>query len=458
MSSVTTLLSNKGYSIRVSDLDSLSLARLKRQLTVQPKTHPNYPAAQPFPAFEEGDKWFRIPRFFGIEQIGNPRVNALAQGKEIENPVRLDFNGVLWPSQETPHNKLLEHLKREENGGSGLLCLHTAGGKTVITLSLVSHLRQRTCVLVHKSILLQQWKERIQQFLPEAKIGIVQGKEKTFSEDCDIYIVMIQTLQNIPTVPFIFGFTIVDECHHLPSETFSRVLFKVNARYMLGLSATPQRMDGLTRLLHWHLGEIVYQEKPDRGGQKTTRVEVHRFDSSPLKLDVKRYSQCITKLTEHTVRNRYIIEATRQIFVADRDRKRRLLILTDRVNHAVHLRDELETAMDTTWDISAKRTCGLLVAGMSQDFFKLETGKDIVLGTYGLMLEGVDIPELNGILLATPRRSVAQAIGRILRKVHRDIHPLIVDISDSDFRGQERARLTTYRTELNGNIEVVYRG
>ena len=446
----TTILSNRGYSLLKSDLTFSTYRRLKQELTVKPQSHPNYPDSHPFPAYEESDRWIRMPRFFGVNKFGKPRVDTFIHGVPVENETNLQFAGQLWTAQQIPHDKLLDHLRTE---GSGLLCLHTAGGKTVITLSLAAHLKQKTCVLVHKSQLLQQWKERIVQFLPNARVSVIQGKDKDFAQDSDIYIIMIQTLLNVDTVPTgTFGFTIIDECHHLPSETFSRVLFKVNARYMLGLSATPERKDGLTHLLNWHLGQIVYQEKPDRSGQKTTQVDFYRFDSRHLKLDVKKYSQSITKLTECDQRNDFLVNMIVDIFKQDTGQKRRLLVLTDRVNHA-------EFLWETLCDLKRKlgcRDCGLLVAGMSQKTFKVETSKEIIVSTYGLMLEGIDIPELNGILLATPRRSVAQAIGRILRKVHTSIHPLIADVSDSDLRGQERARLSTYKTELGGNIEVKY--
>jgi superfamily II DNA or RNA helicase len=442
---VKTLVSNKGYSIFKADLDEHGMLRsLKEELTVKPITHPNYPDSAPFPAYDEGIKWLRVPRFFGIQRFGQPTLSVFPS--TLDSCERLRFTGALWEKQRKPHDDVLAWLRTEN---SGLLCLHTAGGKTVITLSLIAHLKVRTCILVHKSQLLQQWKERIAQFLPSAKVAIVQGKMKDFSPDVDIHIVMIQTLLNVPVVPSLFGFTVVDECHRLPSETFSRVLFKVNAPYMLGLSATPQRKDGLTSLLHWHLGDIIFQEKPDRSGQKTTQVDVYRFNSGSLNLDIRQYSQSITRLAGCPERNRYIVDIVGRILEQDLEGKRRLLVLTDRVNHATILRKSIQ-------ELSMSPSCGLLSAGMSQEAFSTETSKQIVIGTYGLMLEGIDIPDLNGIFMVTPRRTVAQAIGRILRKVHSEIHPLIAEISDSDFRGQERVRLATYRVELDGNIRVTF--
>ncbi|KAI8818959.1 uncharacterized protein EV422DRAFT_536082 [Fimicolochytrium jonesii] len=144
---------------------------------------------------------------------------------------------------------------------------------------------------------------------------------------------------------------------------------------MLGLSATPERKDGLTKLLHWHLGETVDQEKPDRSGQKTTQVDVYRFDSNSLKLDVKAYSRCITRLAECDERNLYVVAIVKAILAADLGRARRLLVLTGRVTQANHLWEMLSRTL--VKDL----TCGLLIAGMNSELFKIETSKDVVVGT-----------------------------------------------------------------------------
>ena len=450
-----SVLSNKGYSVLVTDLTPSQLSKVKRELTVTPTTHPDYPDARPFPAFETGHKWIRMPRHFALQRYGPPMLDSLID-KTISQPERLTFNGTLREAQETPHDQVLHHLRSDR---SGLLCLHTGGGKTIIMLSILSKLKQRTCILMHKSNLLQQWKEKISLFLPDAKVGIVQGKDKEFTEDNDIYLVMIQTLLNIPVVPPIFGFTTIDECHHLPSETFSRVLFKVNARFLLGLSATPQRKDGLTHLLQWHLGPIIYQEKPNRSDQSTTEVEIHRYDVSHLDLDIKKFSQSITTLCNDVARNDYVLSVILDVLKRDLHCRRRILVLSDRRSQCVYLVTGLRRIQASADDASCHlqdRSFGLLYAGMAADSFKIEGARDVIFGTYGLMQEGIDIPDLNAVIFASPRREVIQAVGRIYRKVHKDIQPLIVDISDSAFRSQERVRLGNYKNESNQNIAVKY--
>lgn len=437
------ILSHKGYSVRKSSLKTSELVKLKKDLTVTPIAHPSYPFVNSFGVYEEGPQWIRIPRRFALDRYGEPQKTMLT-----EHPIRAEkceFNGSLRENQLVPHDTALKGLLEKK---AGLLCLPTGSGKTVTMISILSKLQQRTCILVHKSQLLQQWHAELKRFLPKLRIGVIQQKKKSFEEECDVYIVMIQTLLNMESIPPIFGFTVIDEVHHTPSCTFSQTLFKVNALYVLGLTATPQRKDGLTHLLQWHIGDILYQERPDRRDQSTTCVEIYNY--VPVGVDPRKYAEMITKLCEDEERNAYIVAALKQQLEKDVEKKRRVLILTERKNHATLLYECLKAHYGKT------RPCALLLGGMRKDLFEKESEKDILVATYHLMSEGISLPHLNTILFATPKRDVVQALGRIFRKVHTEINPMIIDISDSVLRGQQAARLKIYKTELNGNITTTY--
>ena len=139
----------------------------------------------------------------------------------------------------------MKHIKKK---GSGLLALHTGFGKTVL-LNIISRINQKTLIIVHKEFLLRQWIERIEQFLPDARVGRIQAKTID-TEDKDIVICMLQSLsmKDYPKDMFKeYGLSIYDECHHLSAEVFSRAFFKVVTKYGLGLSATIKRKDGLTK-------------------------------------------------------------------------------------------------------------------------------------------------------------------------------------------------------------------
>jgi superfamily II DNA or RNA helicase len=136
-------------------------------------------------------------------------------------------------------------------------------GKTVMALYILAQLRRKTLVVVHKSFLMNQWIERIEQFLPGARVGRIQGQIVDI-DDKDIVLGMLQSLsmKEYPDSMFqSFGLTIVDECHHISSEVFCRSLQKIITMHTLGLSATMERKDGLTHVFKMFLGPIVYSEQ-----------------------------------------------------------------------------------------------------------------------------------------------------------------------------------------------------
>lgn len=448
-----TLLSSNGYSIKKDSISLYELQNIRRKLTVKPTAHPDYPEPKAFPVFNEVTNWIRVPRCYGIENFNNPQKNIL-NDVFMSNHKNIIFKGSLKNEQIVPHDIVLKHLKTKK---SGILTLGTGSGKTVTCISIASHLKQKTCILVHKSQLLQQWKCEIETFLPDATIGIIQQQKKDFTENCDIYIMMIQTLLNIEKVSVEFGLTVVDECHHISAETFSSVLYKVSAKYMLGLSATPRRKDGLTDVLYWHLGPIIYEEKPNRNNQKKTSVNIYRYKSL-LPLDMKQYAGMITNICNDGDRNKYILCILKEILVKDVENKRRILILTERRNHAMFLKTELENMQQELHiqkDIPIK-SCGIVLGSMKKKLLDNELKKDILCATYNLMSEGISISALNTIVFASPKKDVVQAFGRIFRKIHTDCAPMVIDISDVSLKGQEKARLATYKQELDENLELRY--
>jgi hypothetical protein len=136
----------------------------------------------------------------------------------------------------------------------------TVTHNTVMSLKIISVLSKKTLILVHKEFLMNQWIERIQEFLPTARVGIIQGP-KFEVDNKDIVIGMIQSIYDkvYPMNTFSsFGLTIIDEVHRIGSEEFSKTLTKIVTPYMLGISATVDRKDGLTKVLHMFIGEKLY--------------------------------------------------------------------------------------------------------------------------------------------------------------------------------------------------------
>jgi len=253
---IATYLGPKGYSIKKEYLTSKEQDIIRKELTVKafvPKTSISQP--KPFSIFRESPNKLYVPRFYGYETYGEPDAIKISAGEDID----LEFKGELRDFQKPIVKTYVESAKTK---GGGLLEIHCGAGKTVMGLKIIAELKKKTLVIVHKEFLLQQWTERIEQFLPNAKVGKIQGKIIDV-EGKDIVIGMLQSLsmKTYPTTLFQqFGLTIIDEAHHIAAEVFSNALFKIVTKYMLGLSATMERKDKLTFVFKKFIGEVVGEE------------------------------------------------------------------------------------------------------------------------------------------------------------------------------------------------------
>lgn len=385
---------------------------IKKCLTVQPeRPHPDFPQPPAFRVYRKyGDRTIIIPRFFGTEITSDVR-------KDPE-PANIEFRGLLRSATRQPE-AYEAAVKSLNTCGGGLLSLYCGAGKTATSLAVASHFRVRTMILVHKEFLADQWIENIKRFSPNSTIGRIQGD--TFDIQKDFVVCMIQTLSQREFHHTLFdsiGMLIIDECHHICARVFSQCMFKVCPKYILGLSATPERKDGLTQVLHWFIGPTCYQLK--REAQGVTVIPVHY---SSL-LTENSLAQNITLLTQDENRNKIITDLVHSI-----DTTRSILILTDRREHVHTLAERLDA--------------GIYMGGMKQDQLDESAKQRIIVGTFSLAQEGLDIPKLDTVIFATPKSDIIQAAGRILRG--GSIHPPIVyDIVDSALYGMFRKRCSQY--------------
>ena len=314
---------------------------------------------------------------------------------------------------------------------------------TVIALNIITHIARKTLVIVHKSFLMSQWIERIRQFIPNARIGKIQGQVIDI-DDKDIVIGMLQSLsmKEYPEELFAsFGLTIVDECHHISSEVFSRSLLKIVTPYCLGLSATMQRKDGLTKVFKMFLGNIIYSEKRDADDTvlvRGIRYEVNDDEFNSTVYDYRgnpQYSTMLTKLCTYSHRTEFILN----VLVQELNEKaeQQILVLGHYKNLLIYLHDAIASR-----NIAS---VGYYIGGMKEADLKNSETKKIIIATYAMAAEALDIKSLTTLVLATPKTDVVQAVGRILRVKHE--RPLIVDIIDSHevFNRQWQKRLHYYK-------------
>ena len=255
MSNQNIYLGKKGYTIYKNQLDNKELKNIRKELNVRPFIPNSIIQVESYPIYRESHEKIYLPRYYGIENFGLPNEVRIHKGKSINT----NFTGNLFDYQENIVNKYLNHVKDR----GGLLDVDPGKGKTVMALYILSKLKVKTLVIVHKTFLLNQWIERINQFLPEAKVGKIQGP----TIDIDNKDIVIGMLQSLSTKDYSsdqfddFGLSIYDEVHHLSAEVFSKCMMKIMTNYTLGLSGTMQRKDGLSKVFKMFFGEIVHKEK-----------------------------------------------------------------------------------------------------------------------------------------------------------------------------------------------------
>jgi len=600
---------------------------LRKELNVKPfvpKSSLSKP--QPFPVYRESKNKIYVPRFYGMEVYGEPDEIRIDDGKKIN----VSFKGELRPKQKPVVEKFMKHIKKKN---SGLLALHTGFGKTIIALNIISKIKLKTLIVVHKEFLLRQWVERIEQFLPDVKVGKIQAKTID-TEGKDIVICMLQSLsmkeypkdmfreygfsiydecfpyktkihtenglinigslyeewKNKEVLPKILSFNritkkfeykymsyawrkerkdlikikmskrvinctpehkiltkngyieanklkiddliiskydkthidniispvlnedygylkvtsvdyfenkganrckkpyvydievqdnhnfvigsdkeyidgpVVSNCHHLGAEVFSKAFYKVVTKYSLGLSATINRKDGLTKVINWFLGDVVC--KIERKGEDNVLVKVINYETTDeefnkVALNFRgqvNYTGMIKKICEFNSRSEFILRVLDDLLKGNPNQQ--VMILAHQKKLLQYLHDAIRHRTIAT--------VGYYVGGMKEKDLKISEGKKVIIATYAMAEEGLDIKSLTTLIMATPKVDVRQSIGRILRQKHNEA--VVVDIVDSHslFQRHFTKRKTFYRKSKfkviqtnmngyqNGDWETIY--
>ena len=487
------ILTHKGYSIRKDSITPSQEKRLIEDLTVCPVLNTKFASAQikadsTFKIYRESPTRWYLPRHYGIEKFGEPDSSVLSEGLPL--PDSLVFGG-------TPYQYQTEIIQSfVDAGANGLICVPCGKGKTFMALSIAARLRRRFLVVVDKEFLMNQWRGEMEALLPGIRIGIIQEdrKEIGFIEEVtktptipelkarlkelglrvggtkdelearlkeaepptpaprvqyDCAIALIQTVVRRDFTPADFegfGFTIFDECHHLGAQSFSRVLQRIQTKSMLGLSATPTREDGLTKVFFWFLGKPVYWEKT-REPDPTVEVKNVMIRSDDVTYNTVPTNWRGEPVTAQLLTNilgcaERTAEIVRWVLRLAQD-ERKILVLSERIGHLEEI-ERLVAAARPELKIS------YYIGGMKEKVREEgAAAANVLLASYAMASEAMNIKTLNTVVLASPRKHVEQSTGRILRvrQSERTIIPVIVDIVDSHmmYRGQWRKRTAYYR-------------
>jgi superfamily II DNA or RNA helicase len=470
------VLTSKGYAVKKSYLNELQIQSIRSELTMAPKVMDKYQKdIQNFPIYAESKTRFYVPRHWGIKRFGKPEADIVSEGLAL--PEIVSFKGTPYEFQNNIINKFIY------SGGNGLISVVCGRGKTFMALNIAVKLKRKFLIIVDKEFLMNQWKSEIDNFIEGATVGILQSStcqvgsdiiyDKEYSvnelkEMCkeakvkvsgnkdelikrlveigidthpkkrivnyDVTICMIQTIcrQEFPEGFFDeYGFTIFDECHHLGAAYFSKALKKIQTKYMLGLSATPNRDDGLEKVFEYYIGDYIVKETK-RESDREAVVKAVWFNSEDIKykeppVDWKGEiisARLINQIADFEPRNNKIL------YIMDEyinDINRYILLLSDRISH-------LEWFEKSINKLYPDCKVGFYIGGMPQA--KLDENAEkckILLATYQMCSEAFSIKKLNTIILTTPRKKVEQSTGRIFRERinERKVAPHIIDIIDS---------------------------
>jgi superfamily II DNA or RNA helicase len=407
--SLNTYLGNKGYTILKSELPIRHQLALKEMLMVKPYV-PGSPVQvqKTFPAYRESDKKIYIPRYFGEELFGPPKTTKITEGDNID----LTFQGTLRDYQVPVVEKYIQHVSV---GRGGLLELFCGWGKSDSTLYIISRLKKKTLIIVHKEFLMNQWIERILKYFPTARIGKIQGQVIDI-DNKDIVIAMLQSLsmKDYPSTLFdSFGFTIIDEVHHISSEVFSCALFKLVTKYMLGLSATMNRKDGTTRVFKMFLGDVVYKQERSKDEEVIVRgitFKTNDDEYNELELDFRGQtaaSKMLSKICTYNRRSEFIIRVLKDMIAENP--KQQIMLIASYKNILKYMYDA----------INHHNICsvGYYVGGMKESALKESESKQVVLATFSMAAEGLDIRTLTTLFMITPMTNIEQSVGSTI--LHR---------------------------------------
>jgi superfamily II DNA or RNA helicase len=337
------------------------------------------------------------------------------------------FQGKLRPDQEAAVSELLLH-------DCGVFCAPTAFGKTVTAAAAIARRKVNALVLVHRTELLKQWQERLQLFLQSSNdIGVIGGGKHKPGGEIDIAVMQsISRHGEVDPLVKNYGQIIVDECHHIGAVSFDAILKEANARYVLGLTATPVRRDGLHPIIFMHCGPIRHTAaRPKESPHNLEVVSRTRFTLGNLPSDA-RIQDVFREIAMDQERTSAIAGEARNAF----ERGRKVLVLTERTDHL----DDIASALVSLkllplvlhGRLSKKKRTTLIseLNALPPDVPR------ILLATGKLVGEGFDHPPLDTLVLAMPvswKGTLQQYAGRLHREHAGKIDVRIIDFVDSGY-------------------------
>lgn len=399
--------------------------KLKSKLTARPR----YADLAPIPMYDdskEKEGYIGIPRYYGI---GFSHIKDLKY--EISEGIRFEheFTSTLRDNQVPLYDEFVKEVKAKKTGF--ILQARTGSGKSCVLLKFLEHLKINALIIVPTTSLLTQWQDMIVEHTAYTKedIGHVQAGIADYKGK-PITIGLIQSVcrdKYGEDFKKHFGVIIYDELHRTGCEHFSKVVPMFTAKYRIGATGTLERPDGMDIVFRNHLGEVIISLGGEReeevrpkilavGYKGAKKFIPHWATGIPI---IRKRGVIISALAKDNSRNDMLVANTIKLAMSGR----RILVLSDRI-------DQLTYMLNHTDPIHKP---GLFIRKTAkEEKERILHECQILFATFGLFATGMDVPDLAGLVLATPQARVRQAVGRISRLYEGKKRPIIIDIVDND--------------------------
>ena len=389
---------------------------------------------------------WNTPRIIGCaenfpQHIGLPRgclddVQTLLQENAIKlvlhderfagEPIDVRFAGKLRPDQEAALVGMLEH-------DTGILCAPTAFGKTVTAAALIARRGVNTLILVHRTELLQQWKERLQAFLEVDKstLGSIGGGKSKPTGIIDVAVMQSLSRQGeVSEQVQKYGQIIVDECHHLSAISFEALLKAAGAKYVLGLTATPIRRDGQQPIIFMQCGPIRHTATRPESAPADLVVMPQWLSRQIVMPEGSGIQDVFLQVCSDTERTAKIIAEVKEASTQGR----KILVLTDRTDHLHAIEEQLVGRVENLCILHGRLSKKQRAAQIGALSELPPNAPRVILATGKLVGEGFDHPALDTLVLAMPvswKGTLQQYAGRLHREHVSKADVRIIDFIDT---------------------------
>ncbi|PRN00441.1 DEAD/DEAH box helicase [Aliarcobacter cryaerophilus] len=422
---------SKSFISKLKSFASFENPQIKLLLSLR---KPLYNTPKYLKGYEESSEFLKLPR--GLKEKLFEYLNYnLVKYKIIDNRVfeKIETKRILFTLRAEQEDAIKEILKYDSS-----ICVAPPGfGKTLIGAKIFEQRAVKTLIIVNKNMLLDQWISRFVDYFGYKKsdIGFLGKSQNRLNGNIDI--ATMQSLNNIPELVENYTQVIVDECHHIPALTFEQIVKNFKGKYILGLSATPNRKDELDPILYQQLGNISYEYKKPKTHTNRLLVIKTEFTSS-----ADNYAAIINELVSNEDRNRQIVKTIKENI----DRK--ILLLSDRIEHLNLLGNILKEENIDFVSVHGSQNKKEQVENMQ----KVKTSS-LILATSSFFGEGIDFPHLNTIIFATPISFYGRLIQYLGRIGRGNQECLAIDFLDS-----KNAMLnSTYKKRLEGYKAMHYK-